>query len=363
MTYRNRLRWYDLDGPASAFAVESGLSEATWFRCSIPRARMQQLMKRSDEPAIRGTLLWLGLAVAAAVGAVYLWPSWWSAPLWLIYGVLYSSASETRRHETSHGTAFRTRRLQHVVLHVASFCRMRDPIVERWRHTRHHTDTLIVGRDLEIDVMRPARLFKLFINLFGLIDVPVQFSLIVEHAFGHLAADERQVVPSSEGPKVFRTARMWLVIYAATITCAVVLRSWIPVLLIGGPQFYGCFLERIYSFTQHAGLGENVLDHRLNTRTILMGPINRFIYWDMNYHIEHHMFPMVPHHKLAELHEELKGDMPTPYPSLFAAYREIIPAVIRQLKDPTYFIKRELPPGAAPYNPPVNGLFVESLVV
>jgi fatty acid desaturase len=225
MTYRNRLRWYDLDGPASAFAVESGLSEATWFRCSIPRARMQQLMKRSDEPAIRGTLLWLGLAVAAAAGAVYLWPSWWSAPLWLIYGVLYSSASETRRHETSHGTAFRTRRLQHVVLHVASFCRMRDPIVERWRHTRHHTDTLIVGRDLEIDVMRPARLFKLFINLFGLIDVPVQFSLIVEHAFGHLAADERQVVPSSEGPKVFRTARVWLVIYAATITSAVVLRS------------------------------------------------------------------------------------------------------------------------------------------
>jgi fatty acid desaturase len=363
MTYRNRLRWYDLDGPASAFAVESGLSEATWFRCSIPRARMQQLMKRSDEPAIRGTLLWLGLAVAAAAGAVYLWPSWWSAPLWLIYGVLYSSASETRRHETSHGTAFRTRRLQHVVLHVASFCRMRDPIVERWRHTRHHTDTLIVGRDLEIDVMRPARLFKLFINLFGLIDVPVQFSLIVEHAFGHLAADERQVVPSSEGPKVFRTARVWLVIYAATITSAVVLRSWIPVLLIGGPQFYGCFLERIYSFTQHAGLGENVLDHRLNTRTILMGPINRFIYWDMNYHIEHHMFPMVPHHKLAELHEELKVDMPPPYPSLFAAYREIIPAVIRQLKDPTYFIKRELPPGAAPYNPPVNGLFVESLVV
>jgi hypothetical protein len=53
--------------------------------------------------------------------------------------------------------------------------------------------------------------------------------------------------------------------------------------------------------------------------------------------------------------------MPAPYPSLFAAYREIIPAVIRQLKDPTYFIKRELPPGAAPYNPPVNGLFVETL--
>ncbi len=110
-------------------------------------------------------------------------------------------------------------------------------------------------------------------------------------------------------------------------------------------------------------MGENVLDHRLNTRTILLGPVNRFIYWNMNYHIEHHMFPMVPYYRLAELHEELKADMPAPYPSLWAAYREIIPAVMRQLKDPTYFVKRELPPGAAPYNPPDNGLFLEVLAV
>lgn len=361
MTYRSRRRWYDLTGPASQFAVASGLSEGSWFRCSIPRARMKQLTQRSDAQAIRDTASWLGMGLASAIGAVYLWPSWWSAPLWLFYGVLYSSAGETRRHETSHGNAFRTRRLQNVVLQIASFCRMRDPVVERWRHTRHHTDTLIVGRDLEIDVMRPARLFRLLVNLCGLIDVPVQFGLIVEHAFGHMSGDERQVVPPSEGRKVFRTARVWLVVYAATITAAVVLHSWIPVLLIGGPQFYGCFLERIYSFTQHAGLGENVLDHRLNTRTVLMGPFNRFIYWNMNYHIEHHMFPMVPYFRLAELHEELKADMPAPYPSLFAAYREIIPAVIRQLKDPTYFIKRELPSGATPYNPPVDGLFVEAL--
>jgi fatty acid desaturase len=81
----------------------------------------------------------------------------------------------------------------------------------------------------------------------------------------------------------------------------------------------------------------------------------------MNYHIEHHMFPMVPYYRLAELHEELKADMPAPYPSLWVAYREIVPAVLRQLKDPTYFIKRELPPGAAPYNPPDDGLFMEVL--
>jgi fatty acid desaturase len=66
----------------------------------------------------------------------------------------------------------------------------------------------------------------------------------------------------------------------------------------------------------------------------------------MNYHIEHHMFPMVPYHALPELHEDMKPYCPKPYPSIFAAYREIIPAVLRQAKDPGYFVKRELPLGA-----------------
>ena len=34
-----------------------------------------------------------------------------------------------------------------------------------------------------------------------------------------------------------------------------------------------------------------------------MNPISRFIYWNMNYHVEHHMFPMVPYHALPRLHD------------------------------------------------------------
>ena len=33
----------------------------------------------------------------------------------------------------------------------------------------------------------------------------------------------------------------------------------------------------------------------------------------MNYHVEHHMFPLVPYHALPELHAELKADMPPAY--------------------------------------------------
>jgi fatty acid desaturase len=63
----------------------------------------------------------------------------------------------------------------------------------------------------------------------------------------------------------------------------------------------------------------------------------------MNYHVEHHMFPMVPYHKLPELHAEIRKELPYVYPSVWAAYKEIIPTLWRQRKDPTYFIRRELP--------------------
>ena len=114
------------------------------------------------------------------------------------------------------------------------------------------------------------------------------------------------------------------------------------------PSIYGGWLYLVFGLTQHAGLAEDVLDHRLNSRTVYMNPVLRFLYWNMNYHVEHHMFPMVPYHALPKLHEEMKPYTPTPYRGLFDAYREIIPALLKQVKDPTYHVVRKLPEGARP---------------
>jgi fatty acid desaturase len=78
-----------------------------------------------------------------------------------------------------------------------------------------------------------------------------------------------------------------------------------------------------------------------------MNPVFRFLYWNMNYHCEHHMFPMVPYHALPRLQEVLRADMPPPYPSTVAAYAEIVPALLRQARDPSYHIVRPVPQPAA----------------
>jgi fatty acid desaturase len=111
--------------------------------------------------------------------------------------------------------------------------------------------------------------------------------------------------------------------------------SALPAMFIVLPRFYGGPLSQLFNLTQHAGMNEDVYDHRLNTRTVILNPVFSFLYANMNYHIEHHMFPMVPFYRLPELHELINADCPPAYSGLRAAYREIVPALLRQRKDPS----------------------------
>ena len=339
-------RDYSLIGLDAKLAVETGLSAAEWYACPIPRKRLKELMKRKDGPAIRDTLIWFAaLAISGSLG-VYFWGSWAAVPFFLVYGVLYGSSSDSRWHECGHGTAFKTRWMNNVVYHIACFMILREPTIWRWSHTRHHTDTIIVGRDPEIISPRPPDIVALLLNILALKNGLDFFRHVWLHATGRLTPDEETFVPESERPRVYRVARIYLAIFALVVVACLFERSILPAMFIGLPSFYGGWLALYFGVTQHLGLAEDVLDHRLNSRTVYMNPFFRFVYWNMNYHVEHHMFPMVPYHALPKLHEAVKADCPAPYPSTLAAYREILPALARQLRDPGYFVKRELPSSA-----------------
>jgi fatty acid desaturase len=352
MQTAHQLRDYSLVGRDTEAAAARGLVAAEWYKPEMPRKRMKELMERSDGPAIRDTLIWLVAFISFGIGGYVFWSTWWAVPFFFCYGVLYGSSSDSRWHECGHGTAFKTRWMNDVVYQIACFMIMREPTIWRWSHTRHHTDTIIVGRDPEIAAMRPPAMLRILSNIFAVAHVRATTKSILLHATGRLSADEASFVPETERHKVFRVARIWLAIHLAVIALALSLQSWLPLIYVGVfPTMYGGWLTIYFGISQHAGLADNVLDHRLNTRTIYMNPIFRFVYWNMNYHVEHHMFPMVPYHRLPDLHEAVKADLPKPYASTIEAYREIIPALIRQMRDPEPYVKRELPPSAQALQP------------
>ncbi len=342
-------RDYSLLGRDAKRAEEIGLSTAQWYAAPIPRARLKELMKRADGPAIRDTLIWFASFFITACAATYFYPGWWSIPFFLAYGVLYGSSTDSRWHECGHGTAFKTRWMNDAVYQIACFMIMRPPTVWRWSHTRHHTDTIIVGRDPEIAIMRPTVILRTIALFFAIPQTITALKNLFIHASGRLTDEELTYVPEMERARVYFVARIWIVIHLASIALALYLQSWLPVLLVGPlPTMYGAWVHIITGLTQHGGLAEDVLDHRLNSRTVMMNPILRFLYWNMNYHVEHHMFPMVPYHQLPKLYEDMKPFTPPANTSVFNAYSEIIPALLRQVKDPSYAIKRHLPNGVTP---------------
>jgi len=336
-------RDYSLLGHNNKLAEEHGLASAEWYASPISRKRLKELMQRRDGPAIRDTLIWFASLAITGGLAFHFWHTWWCAPFFIAYGVLYCSASDSRWHECGHRTAFRTTWMNDFVYEMASFMVLRESTSWRWSHTRHHTDTIIVGRDPEIAVPRPPDFAGIALNFFSLQSGLAEYRRMLLHCIGRITAEEKTYVPESEWPRIFRIARIWTAIYVVVIGASIALHSILPLMFIGLPTYYGAWLLVIFGLTQHAGLAEDVLDHRLNSRTVYINPIFRFIYWNMNYHVEHHMFPMVPYHALPALHQEIKADLPKPYGSLIEAYREIIPALLHQARDPYYHVKRKLP--------------------
>ncbi|MFB9758835.1 fatty acid desaturase family protein [Ectobacillus funiculus] len=342
-------RDYSITGPEKIMAREKGLVQAEWYNSPIPRKRMKELMKRKNGPAIRDTIIWFSLLIGAGILAYMSWGTWLAVPAFLVYGILYMAPADSRWHECGHGTAFKTPWMNEVVYQIASFMALRPATPWRWSHARHHTDTIIVGSDPEIIAPRPPVWKILLMELAHLYGGPQSLIRVIIHCFGKLDPEENEYIPESERQKTYWESRIWVLIFAAVIAACISMGSILPAMFIILPTFYGSMLTLCTGISQHLGLKEDVLDHRLNSRTFYTNPVLRFLYWNMNYHIEHHMFPMVPYHALPALHEEMKADCPQANPSFWSALTEALGAMLKQRKDPDYVIIRPLPSSANPY--------------
>jgi fatty acid desaturase len=140
-----------------------------------------------------------------------------------------------------------------------------------------------------------------------------------------------------------------------------VLNSVVPLQLFVTPRLYGTWQMSMTGALQHLGMANNVTDHRLNTRTVMMGPINRFLYLNMNYHVEHHMFTMIPYYKFPAIRELIKQDLPEAEPGIFAAYKRLLPLLWEQLADNKAVIVYDSPKNAVSHRHQVKYLLPHSV--
>ena len=62
----------------------------------------------------------------------------------------------------------------------------------------------------------------------------------------------------------------------------------------------------------------------------------------MEFHLEHHMYPMVPSYNLKKLRKEIDDQLPKPFNSLFDFYKQVLPSVIALATNPNNYYKVKL---------------------
>ena len=315
-----------------------------WYSPAVPRKELKKLVKRTNWHAVFYFGLWFLLlgAFGYLASRLFLARSWWALPAFFVYGVIYTG-NNPRWHETSHGTPFKTPWLNDFFYFLCGAMEFRDTVDFRWSHARHHSYTKMRGIDPEIAADRPPNLFYMIIDFFYIRMGLIAIKNLFLHSFGIVSDEIKAYVPEEELPKMYWSARAVLALHLAVIGLAVSLQSWLPVLLFGLPRFYGAFFMWTFIWLQHVGLAENVWDHRLSTRSLRVNFFFSFLFMNMENHLEHHLYPMVPFHKLPSLRERIKEDLPTPYRSMWQGSMELVPALLKQKKDPSYSIRRPLP--------------------
>jgi fatty acid desaturase len=218
----------------------------------------------------------------------------------------------------------------------------------RWSHTFHHTYTLQTEDDYdhEIQVSRPIELVAFFLNFIPLTDLLYPHKLIkyevIKHAFGKFTPVVELSAPDDQKKKILWNSRLYVLIWITVIAWSFYISSFLPIVYIILPTYIGKPIWFAVNVTQHLAAKIDTKDHRLSTYSVKINPILSFLYWKMEYHLEHHLFPMVPSYSLKKLREEIDDQLPKPFNGLFDFYKHVLPSVIALATNPNDYYKVKL---------------------
>jgi len=324
------------------------VDSSIWFSPKIDRKRLKELSKRSDLPGLIHFVIYFASLIFFGYLSYVFWGTWFFLLFFFLYSTIYTFAV-ANGHETVHRTAFKTRWINEVFCYISFFQLHSEPLGFRWSHTFHHSNTLQTEGeyDHEIEVSRPTDLLKFFLKFIPLTDLfyihQSSFVNTTKLALGIMNPGSKITAPKDQQKKITRNARVILFIWFLIIIVSFYFNTWWPIIFYFLPTFVGRPLHFAVNVTQHLAAKVDTKDHRLSSYTIILNSILSFYYWHMEYHIEHHLFPMVPSYNLKKLRKEIENELPKPFNGLFDFYKKVLPSLIKLAFDLDGYYRVKLP--------------------
>ncbi len=294
---------------------------------AVDRKTVKVLSKRTDRDGL--IRLFGHLGVLGLIGAL-LWlalGTWLLVPALLLHGAVMALLFAPA-HECSHGTAFRSRRLNEGVYWLVCLIYMVPPTMFRYSHAHHHTYTQIRGRDHDMLAERMSLAgYLFFCSGYRFWARGLRWFFL--HPMGKVAEIDREVLPSGALPAVVREARIIMAIYAALALVSILTGSLAILWLWLLPRFLGEPFMRWLRIAEHGDCEENGNLLR-NTRTTRAPAWLHVLFWNMSYHAEHHLCPMVPFHALPALHEKVATQIYPVGRGYLAVHAEVLQNIARR---------------------------------
>jgi fatty acid desaturase len=308
-----------------------------WYAPQLDYSVLRTLMRRTDLHGLTRFAAWIALCGVTGCLVVMSLHTWWLIPAMIVHGCALSF-SYAGSHECAHGTAFRTRWLNEALFWLTSLVFIEEPVYRRYSHAGHHTYTWFNALDPQKPYGIPMRFSQYLTVTLGLNFYFEAARQLARHSLGRFTEAERAFLPSSEVHKVTVNSRIMAACYLALLLWGIALPSPWPFVLYFIPRQLGGWIINLYINTQHMCMAEDRHDHRLTTRSIRCGAIERLLYWNMNYHIEHHLYPTVPFHALPALSRRIASQLPRATDNVVEANCEILRAISRQRIDPRFHL-------------------------
>jgi fatty acid desaturase len=304
-----------------------------WWAPKLERATVQRLLRKRDLPGVLFFMVWLAIVAATTWLLAIVWGSLWVLPVLVLHGAVLSFAYAAS-HEGAHGTAFKTTWLNEAVFYLTSFIFGEEPMYRRYSHGRHHSATWYPGYDSQMPYQNPMTRRAYLRETLALTAPFIGIAQMFRHATGSLTDAERSFVPAAKVKQLVWGARLFLIGYAGVFVLSILLRSAFPLVAFFAARLAGGWVVQLFINSQHMCMSEAMPDHRFSTRSLACSPPTRVLYWNMNFHIEHHLYPGVPFHALPSVNRLVRDELPLPTRGAWAANVEILRVIHRQADDP-----------------------------
>ncbi|MEM6985385.1 MAG: fatty acid desaturase [Pseudomonadota bacterium] len=295
----------------------------------LDKHTLKSVAAKSDKPGLVYLAQWFfGLALTsglvwATLETVWVWPAMF------VHGVLLTVPAYSFSHECAHATAFKSKRLNEAVFWFSSLIYMEEPVHRRFTHTSHHTFTWHEGRDAQMPFDTPMGIGGWLAEISGLALLRFHAHVLFALALGRYTDVMHKAVPKRMFKQMTRNARIMLVVYAA-IALAPFAGVWWPLWLLVIPRMLGAPVMLLFTLLQHVELQENSPSIIESTRSFRSNWLGRFLYMNMNNHVEHHLYPQVPFHALPQLADALADQVPAPDPGFFRGNWEVFVVTLRR---------------------------------